>query len=97
MSIAPITDSLPHRADEYCLCGTCAMRLEDYAREVVAGGFPALRPLAAAVQKVALNSYLERIVDRDVLERIWRILDPVEAWLPFLVMGPCLASCLSHS
>jgi hypothetical protein len=39
MSIAPAADSLPHGADEYSLCGTCAMRLEDYAREVVAGDF----------------------------------------------------------
>ena len=40
------------------LRGTCLMRLEDYAREVVAGGFPALRPLSEAVRKVALDSYL---------------------------------------
>jgi predicted AAA+ superfamily ATPase len=63
--------------------GTCAMRLEDYAREVVAGGFPALRPLAAAVQKVALDSYLERIVDRDVPEagQSIRRPDALRRWL----------------
>lgn len=33
--------------------GTCPLRLEDYVREIVAGGFPALRQLAGSVRKVA--------------------------------------------
>ena len=63
--------------------GTCVMRLEDYAREVVAGGFPALRPLAEAVRKVALDSYLDRVVDRDVPEagQSIRRPDALRRWL----------------
>jgi predicted AAA+ superfamily ATPase len=63
--------------------GTCVMRLEDYAQEVVAGGFPALRPLAEAVRKVALDSYLERVVDRDVPEagQSIRRPDSLRRWL----------------
>jgi predicted AAA+ superfamily ATPase len=63
--------------------GTCAMRLEDYAREVVTGGFPALRSLAEAVRKVALDSYLERVVDRDVPEagQSIRRPDSLRRWL----------------
>ena len=65
------------------LRGTCLMRLEDYAREVVAGGFPALRPLSEAVRKVALDSYLERVVDRDVTEagQTIRRPDALRRWL----------------
>ena len=65
------------------LRGTCLMRLEDYAREVVAGGFPALRPLSEAVRKVALDSYLERVVDRDVPEagQTIRRPDALRRWL----------------
>jgi len=63
--------------------GTCPLRLEDYAREVVAGGFPALRQLAVSVRKVALDGYLERIVDRDVPEagQTVRRPDALRRWL----------------
>jgi len=63
--------------------GTCSLRLEDYAREVVAGGFPALRQLAGAVRKVAFDGYLDRIVDRDVPEagQTIRRPDSLRRWL----------------
>ena len=63
--------------------GTCALRLEDYAREVVAGGFPALRHLAGLARKVALDGYLERVVDRDVPEagHALRRPDALRRWL----------------
>lgn len=48
--------------------GVSSLRLEDYAREIVAGGFPAIRALPEAVRKDALDGYLDRIVDRDVRE-----------------------------
>ena len=63
--------------------GTCPLRLEDYAREVVAGGFPALRHLQDGVRKVALDGYLERVVDRDVPEagQSIRRPDTLRRWL----------------
>lgn len=63
--------------------GTCALRLADYAREVVAGGFPALRQLDGAVRKAALDGYLDRIVDRDVPEagQSIRRPDSLRRWL----------------
>lgn len=63
--------------------GTCPLRLEDYAREVVAGGFPALRQLGDAVRKVALDGYLDRIVDCDVPEagQSIRRPDALRRWL----------------
>jgi predicted AAA+ superfamily ATPase len=63
--------------------GTCPLRLEDYAREVVAGGFPALRHLQDVVRKVALDGYLDRVVDRDVPEagQSIRRPDSLRRWL----------------
>lgn len=50
------------------LRGSSSLRLEDYAREVVIGGFPAIRALPGHVRRDALDGYLDRIVDRDVAE-----------------------------
>lgn len=47
---------------------TCALRLADYAHEVVRGGFPALRQLDGTVRKAALDGYLDRVLDRDVAD-----------------------------
>lgn len=63
--------------------GTCSLRLADYACEVVAGGFPALRPLDGTVRKAALDGYLDRVLDRDVPEagQSIRRPDSLRRWL----------------
>jgi predicted AAA+ superfamily ATPase len=63
--------------------GTCPLRLADYAHEVVAGGFPALRQLDGAVRKAALDGYLDRVLDRDVPEagQSIRRPDSLRRWL----------------
>lgn len=65
------------------LRGTCALRLADYAREVVTGGFPALRQLDGTVRKAALDGYLDRVLDRDVPEagQSIRRPDSLRRWL----------------
>lgn len=50
------------------IAGATPLRLEDYAREIVAGGFPAIRKMPDTVRKDAIEGYLDRIVDRDVPE-----------------------------
>ena len=48
------------------LAGTSPWSLADYAREIVASGFPAIRPLAAALRTAQLDAYVEHLVTRDV-------------------------------
>lgn len=45
--------------------GTTTVRLEDYVEEILASGFPALRPLPARARRLQLDSYLARVIDRD--------------------------------
>ena len=63
--------------------GSCSMRLEDYAHEVVAGGFPSLRQMQSHARKASLDGYLDRIVDRDVPEagQSIRRPDSLRRWL----------------
>jgi hypothetical protein len=48
--------------------GETATGLAEYAEEVVASGFPAIRPLPPRARGVQLESYLARVVDRDFEE-----------------------------
>jgi uncharacterized protein len=48
--------------------GETSTGLVDYAEEVVASGFPAIRPLPPRARRAQLESYLARVVDRDVEE-----------------------------
>ncbi len=45
--------------------GQTNIGLEDYAREIVGSGFPATRELSEAARSDFLDSYLQRIVERD--------------------------------
>lgn len=48
--------------------GTTEFALVDYAREIVASGFPAIRRQSARTQRRQIASYLRLAVDRDVRE-----------------------------
>lgn len=50
------------------LAGSTAVRLADYAEEICRSGFPAIRQLAGRVLRTQLDSYVERIVERDFEE-----------------------------
>ena len=58
-------------------------RLEDYAREIVASGFPGLRGLSGRALRTQLDGYLRRIVERDFPELGHSIRNPValERWM----------------
>ncbi len=48
--------------------GQTDIGLSQYAEEIVASGFPGIRPLPARARRAQLDSYLARIVDRDFEE-----------------------------
>lgn len=50
------------------LDGETDLGLEEYAEEIVASGFPAIRPLAGRARRAQLDGYLARVVDRDFEE-----------------------------
>lgn len=50
------------------LGGETTLGLAQYAEEIVASGFPAIRPLNARARRAQLDSYLARVVDRDFEE-----------------------------
>jgi predicted AAA+ superfamily ATPase len=56
--------------------GACATRLEDYVEEIVASGFPGLRPLAPRARRGHLDGYLRHVVDRDFEELGHRVRNP---------------------
>jgi uncharacterized protein len=45
--------------------GATDVRLAEYAAEIVASGFPGIRPLSGRAQRSQLDGYIERIVERD--------------------------------
>ena len=45
--------------------GRTSFGLADYAREIIASGFPGIRSLSGRALRAQLDGYLERIVDRD--------------------------------
>jgi predicted AAA+ superfamily ATPase len=47
------------------LTGTTAVSLDDYAREIVEGGFPAMRARNPEVNQLQFDGYLHRIVEGD--------------------------------
>ncbi len=52
------------------------MGLADYAREIVASGFPGFRHLTGRALRAQLDGYLARIVQRDFLEQEHRVRKP---------------------
>ena len=58
-------------------------RLEDYAREILASGFPGLRGFSGRALRTQLDGYMRRIVERDFPELGHSIRNPValERWM----------------
>jgi len=57
--------------------GTTAFRLEDYAEEILASGFPGIRALTGRARRSQLDGYLARVVDRDFAELGQQVRNPV--------------------
>lgn len=63
--------------------GTTNVDLAAYATEIVASGFPAIRPLAPRLRRAQLDGYIARIVDIEFAELGHRVRRPtlLNAWL----------------
>ena len=59
------------------IAGTSAMRLEDYADEILASGFPGLRDMSDRVLRARLDGYLDRIAEVEFPELGRSVRNPV--------------------
>ncbi len=65
------------------ISGDATADLATYASEIVASGFPGLRELSPRVRRAQLDSYVERVVDREIEELGSRIRNPaaLKRWM----------------
>jgi hypothetical protein len=49
--------------------GQTSLALDDYVREIVSSGFPALRSLPARPRRAQLDGYLQRVIEREVIDQ----------------------------
>lgn len=63
--------------------GNSNVGLREYVTEILASGFPGIRPLAERARRAQLDSYLARVVERDFPEQGLRVRRPatLHAWL----------------
>lgn len=63
--------------------GRSEFALPDYVREIVASGFPGIRDLPDRARRVALDGYIARIVERDMVEQGYRVRarEALRSWL----------------
>ena len=63
--------------------GSSDVSLRDYVAEILASGFPGIRPLAERARRAQIDSYLARVVERDFPEQGLRVRRPATlyAWL----------------
>jgi uncharacterized protein len=68
---------------EQDISGFSTFSLNDYTREILSSGFPAINPLSAEARDVALSGYLDRVVDSDIFEAGLKVRRPefVRNWL----------------
>ena len=65
------------------ITGRTPVGLPEYAREIVASGYPGMRHLTGRALRTQLDGYLDRIVDRDFLEQgyVVRRPDTLRRWM----------------
>jgi len=65
------------------ISGNSDMALRDYVEEILASGFPGIRPLVDRARRAQIESYLARVVERDFPEQGLRVRRPatLHAWL----------------
>ncbi len=64
--------------DRPAIDGTTDVRLGDYTCEICASGFPGIRSLPEPVRRTQLESYIDRVIDREVAELGHRVRRPVQ-------------------
>ncbi|GHD06336.1 ATP-binding protein [Zhihengliuella salsuginis] len=77
--------------------GRSSVELEDYAREIIVSGFPGLRGLPPRARRIQLESYIERIVARELPENGMNVRKPasIRSWLA--AYGAATATTASYS
>ncbi len=63
-------------AGDASIGGTSPMELSGYTDEILASGFPGLRGFASRSVGVALDGYIDRVIDRDIVEAGHRVRRP---------------------
>ncbi len=65
------------------ISGSSEIGLRDYVTEILASGFPGIRPLGERARRAQIDSYLARVVERDFPEQGLRVRRPatLHAWL----------------
>ncbi len=65
------------------IAGETSVDLRTYAGEIVASGFPGIRDLPGRIRRAQLDSYIERVVDRDILELGSKVRNPsaLKRWM----------------
>ncbi|MEO5510409.1 MAG: DUF4143 domain-containing protein [Longimicrobiales bacterium] len=71
------------RGDRPPIAGVTGISLRDYAEEIVRSGFPALRGVSGRALRAQMDSYVDRIVDKDFPELgfVARSPDNVRRWM----------------
>ncbi|MFT4035566.1 MAG: DUF4143 domain-containing protein [Patulibacter sp.] len=79
------------------ITGTSPVTLDDYANEIWRSGFPGIRDLPARTRRLQLDSYLARIVDRELPDSGVTIRRPaaLRAWLA--AYGAATATTASYT
>jgi predicted AAA+ superfamily ATPase len=62
------------------IAGDTDVDLKHYVEEILASGFPAIRSLPPQLQRAQLDSYLERVVDRDFGDVGHKVRRPASLW-----------------
>ncbi|MGQ0845276.1 MAG: ATP-binding protein [Sporichthyaceae bacterium] len=77
ISLGSLLDGLPGP-----LPAETSFALPDYVREILSSGFPGMRGLSARARAAALGSYLDRALDRDIVDagRPVRRPEALKAW-----------------
>jgi predicted AAA+ superfamily ATPase len=80
------------------LDGESTLRLDGYAGEIVASGFPGLRGLSSRALRFQLESYLRNAVDRDVPEQGLAVRKPeaMLAWLRAYAAATASTASYTH-
>ena len=65
------------------IAGSTDVRVEDYVREILAGGFPGMRALSDRALRAQLDGYLQRVIDREFPEQGLTVRHPdtLRAWM----------------
>lgn len=65
------------------ISGETAVDLKTYTAEIVASGFPGVRGLPGRIRRAQLDSYIDRVVDRDIAELGSKVRSPssVKRWM----------------